>query len=163
MEWESECGLAQSPPAQGLWCWGCSGDYSRLNRGWVCFQSRSGGCWQDSVLPWLIAMSLYYGKWPPQARASKWRRSEQALAGWLSWLEHYPMYQEIRGLIPSQGTYLDCRFDSQWGCVQEATDWCVSLTSISLSLFVSLLLSPSKVHKNIPSGENFKKSEQDGS
>ena len=28
-----------------------------------------------------------------------------ALAGWLSWLEHYPIYHKVAGSIPSQGTY----------------------------------------------------------
>ena len=27
------------------------------------------------------------------------------LAGWLSWLEHYPIHQKVAGLIPGQATY----------------------------------------------------------
>ena len=46
----------------------------------------------------------------------------QILAVWLSWLESHPVHQKAAGLIPSQGTYLGCRFDPRWGCVQEATD-----------------------------------------
>ena len=35
----------------------------------------------------------------------------RALAGWLRVLEHYPVHQKITVLIPSQGTYLGCRFN----------------------------------------------------
>ena len=32
---------------------------------------------------------------------------------WFSWLGHHPIHQKVTGLVPSQGTYLGCRFDSQ--------------------------------------------------
>ena len=38
-----------------------------------------------------------------------------ALARWLGWLEHHPIHQKVEGLIPSQGTYLGCRFDPLLG------------------------------------------------
>ena len=38
------------------------------------------------------------------------------------------------GSIPGQGTCLGCRFGSQSGCIEAATDQCFSLTSIFLSL-----------------------------
>lgn len=33
--------------------------------------------------------------------------------GWLGWLEHRPVHWKVMGLIPSQGTFLGCRFDPQ--------------------------------------------------
>ena len=33
-------------------------------------------------------------------------------ASWLSWLEHHPVYKKFTGSIPSQGTYLGCKFDA---------------------------------------------------
>ena len=39
------------------------------------------------------------------------------LVGW-----HCPIHPNIAVLIPSQGTYLGCRFDTWFGCVWEATD-----------------------------------------
>ena len=44
-------------------------------------------------------------------RGKKDLKTNLALAGWLSWLEHHPTHQKVVGLIPSQGTYLGCRFD----------------------------------------------------
>ena len=40
-----------------------------------------------------------------------------ALAGWLSWLEHHPVYQKTVDLIPGLGTYLGCGFDPHLGCI----------------------------------------------
>ena len=31
---------------------------------------------------------------------------KDAMAGWLSWLEHHPIHQKVAGSIPGQGTYL---------------------------------------------------------
>ena len=53
-------------------------------------------------------------------------RRHTALARWFSWLEHRPVHQKAAGSIPSQGTYLDCRFDPQVKHVWEATDQCFS-------------------------------------
>ena len=36
---------------------------------------------------------------------------------WLSSLEYYPVNQKVVGLIPGQGTCLDCRFGPRSGCV----------------------------------------------
>ena len=33
------------------------------------------------------------------------KKDNSALARWLSWLEHCPIYQKVVGLIPSQGKY----------------------------------------------------------
>ena len=44
---------------------------------------------------------------------------------WLSCLE-CPVYQNVAGSIPHQGTYLGCRFGPLLGHGQEATDWCFS-------------------------------------
>ena len=74
-----------------------------------------------------------------------------ALAGWLSWLKHCPIYQKfagsIPGPVPGQGTYLGCRFDPWSGHEWEATSQSLSLCpapSLPLSL------------KSIPSGEDPK-------
>ena len=57
-----------------------------------------------------------------------------ALARWLNWLEHHPVHEKkVAGLIPSQGTYIGCRFDPQSGRIQETTDQCFSPIDISLS------------------------------
>ena len=64
-----------------------------------------------------------------------------ALAGWLRWLEHLPMHQKVAGLIPRQGMYLGCGFDPWSKRIQEATNRCLSLTSMFLSL-------PSSLSKN---------------
>ena len=65
------------------------------------------------------------------------------LAGWLSWLEHYPIHQKVVGLIPSQGVYLGCSFTHWSGCGREAADQCFSLT------LMFLFLSLSKVNKHV--------------
>lgn len=61
------------------------------------------------------------------------------LAGWLSWLEHHPLYQKVTGLIPSQSTNLGFGFDSQSGHAWEATDQSLFLSPpLSLPLLFSL-------------------------
>ena len=79
---------------------------------------------------------------PPQKRV--WRMAEKdhikpdgtILAGWLSWLESHPVQPKVVSFFPSQGTYLGCRFDAWSGLIQEATNWCFSL-SVSLPSFLS--------------------------
>ena len=44
------------------------------------------------------------------------------LAGWLIWLESHPVQPKVVSFIPSQGTYLGCRFDAWSGLIQEATN-----------------------------------------
>ena len=51
-----------------------------------------------------------------------------ALARWLSWLEHHPLHKKAEGLIPSQGTYLGCRFSPWLGVYGK------QLINVSLSL-----------------------------
>ena len=67
-----------------------------------------------------------------------------ALAGWLSGFEHPPTHQKVAGLIPFQGTYPGWGFYPPSRCMQEATDWCFSLTSMFLSLPSTL----SKINKH---------------
>ena len=50
------------------------------------------------------------------------KKAFTALAGWLSRLESRPVHHKVIGSSPGQGMYLGCRFDSQLGCVQKATD-----------------------------------------
>ena len=69
---------------------------------------------------------------------SPFKKLIRAVAGGLSWLEQSPILQKALGLIPSQGTYLDCGFDSQSGCMWEAIDQC-----FCLSLPIPATLSPS--------------------
>ena len=61
-----------------------------------------------------------------------------ALARWLSWLEYHPINRNIVGSIFSQGTYLGWRVSLQLRYILEATDWCLSLTLISLTDPLSL-------------------------
>ena len=66
---------------------------------------------------------------------------------------------QVTGLIPRQGTYPGHRFDPQSGHIQEATDLCFSLTSMSLSLSLSLsllFLSVPKINGRKSLGENKK-------
>ena len=59
-----------------------------------------------------------------------------ALVRWLSWLEHYPIHQKDAGSIPSQGTYLACKFNPWLGAYER------QLTNVSLSsMFLYLPLS----------------------
>ena len=44
-----------------------------------------------------------------------------ALAGWLSWLQHLPIYQKVVGSIPDQSTHLHCGFNPWSGHVWEAS------------------------------------------
>ena len=71
-----------------------------------------------------------------------------ALARWLSWVNRHPVHQNVAGSIPVQGTCLGWGFDPQLGHMWEASDWCFSLTSVSLSLSLSLLPSL-KINKHI--------------
>ena len=43
------------------------------------------------------------------------KNMDALLAGWLSWLEHCPIHQKVKGSFPSQGTYLCCGFNPQLG------------------------------------------------
>ena len=61
----------------------------------------------------------------------------RALAGWLRWLEHHVVHQKVVGLIPGQGTYLDCGFGPQSGSVQEGVDH-LSLSPSPFSFFLFL-------------------------
>ena len=55
---------------------------------------------------------------------SKQNRHKKSFSpGCVSQLEHHPKHQKVAGLIPSQNTYLHCRFNPQLGCVWEATHW----------------------------------------
>ena len=58
------------------------------------------------------------------------------------------MHQKVVGSIPGQGTYLGYRFGPQLGCVWETIYGCFSLTLMSLSVSVSLFLSPFLSLKN---------------
>lgn len=63
------------------------------------------------------------------------KKTTGALAGWLGGLEHHPMHQSFVGMIPSQGTYLGCKFNPQSGRgVQEVADQCFSFPLVFLSL-----------------------------
>ena len=57
--------------------------------------------------------------------------------GWVAALvEASSRNQKVAGSMPSQGTYLGCWVDPWSGRVQEATDWCFSLTlTLPSSLF----------------------------
>ena len=100
----------------------------------------------------------------------------QAMAGWLSWLEHRPVQQKVVISVPSQGTCLGCGFDPWLRHVGEIVSrlslswWCflsispslslslpLSLSPPSLSLPLSLPFSPSKINKYISFGEDLKK------
>ena len=60
---------------------------------------------------------------------------------WFSLLECCPGHQKVGGSIPSQGTYLGCRFDLLLGHVWEVADVSFSHGCFSLSLSPSLPLS----------------------
>ena len=79
------------------------------------------------------------------------QRAVRALAGWLSWLEHFLVHQKVAGLIPTQGTCLHCGFDPLSGCLREATNQSFSLTlmPLSLSLSLSSLSSLHEINKHI--------------
>ena len=79
----------------------------------------------------------------------QWSRVDsQTWPVWLSWLEHCPVNQKVVGSIPSQSTCLGCRFSSQSGHVQEATNP-FSLTSKFLSLSLSIPSPLSKINKHV--------------
>ena len=69
----------------------------------------------------------------PRITDKKWW--SWALAGWLNWLEHHPIHQKVVGLIPSQGTYLGCRFNG-WGAYRRQP------IDVSFTLMFFLFLSP---------------------
>ena len=60
-----------------------------------------------------------------------------ALAGWHGWLECRPVHQKVAGLIPGQGTYLDCGFDPWSEHVWEATSQCFSHINVHLFVYLS--------------------------
>ena len=73
----------------------------------------------------------------------KLKQIELVLIGWLSWLEHCSIHQKVVGSIPSQGTYLDCGFNSPTILPisiahEEATNQCFSLLFLPLPLAFSL-------------------------
>ena len=70
-----------------------------------------------------------------------------ALARGLSWLERPPVHQAGAGSIPGQGTYLGFGFGPWSEHIQEASNQCLFLTSVFLSL--SLPFSLSKINKYI--------------
>ena len=70
-----------------------------------------------------------------------------ALAGVAQLVGHSPANLNITGLIPGWGTGLGCGNGPQSGRVQEATDWCFSLTSMFLYLYFSLLSPLSEINK----------------
>ena len=72
---------------------------------------------------------------------------------WLSCLEQRTINQKVLGSIPGQGTCLGFRFVPWSRPVQEATDWCFSLTWIFLCLSPSFLLSLKSVNMSL--GEDF--------
>ena len=61
--------------------------------------------------------------------------SQGALAGWLSWLEHCPVHQNVAGSICGQGTYPGCGFYPSRGTYgRQPIDVSLSLHCVSLSL-----------------------------
>ena len=64
---------------------------------------------------------------------------------WLSWLERHPVNCRAAGLIPHQSTCLGCRLSPQSVLLREATNQCVSFTSMFLSLPFPL----SKINKQV--------------
>ena len=56
---------------------------------------------------------------------------------WISWLEHPPINQKVVGSNPSQDTYLGYGFDPWSGCIQEARNPSMFLTSMFLSSSLS--------------------------
>ena len=77
------------------------------------------------------------------------KKTRHILAGVAQLLEPHPMHRNVVGLIPNQGTCLGYRFGPQLESVQEAVDYCSSLTSMSLSLSLHPLSSLSKINKCI--------------
>ena len=64
------------------------------------------------------------------------KKKSHALTGLAQWIECRPANQKVTGLMPNQGTFLGCGARSPVGGVPEATDGCISCTSIFLSLFL---------------------------
>lgn len=75
---------------------------------------------------------------------NQWKQYPWALTG-LAQLERWPIDGRVLDLIPVKGTYLSCRLHPkpQLECVQKATNWCVSFTSMfpSFRLYPFLPLS----------------------
>ena len=65
----------------------------------------------------------------------------RALAGVTHYVGALSHNQKVVGLIPSLGTYLDCRVYPWSRCLWEVTNWCFFLASMSLSLCLSVSLS----------------------
>ena len=88
--------------------------------------------WRQVSVHQVILMSL--------ALCKKWYHS---LTGMARLVGHRPAKRKVNGSIPSRGMCLGCRFGQSgtW----EATDWCFSLSSMSLTLSFSL---PSPFSKN---------------
>ena len=72
-------------------------------------------------------------------------KESSVLAGWLSWLDHCPIYQRAVGSIPSQDIYLGCNSIPDWGVYQRKL---ICHIDVSLSLSVSLILSLALSLKN---------------
>ena len=66
-----------------------------------------------------------------------YQNAGRALARVARLVEHCPVHQKVMSSIPGQGIHLGCRFSPQSGCVEEATNWCFSLTSVFFSPFLS--------------------------
>ena len=94
---------------------------------------RCAGYWSigyDLILSFLFRLQLRWKKWKQH-----FVRINRAMARWLSSLECRLLHQKVAGWIPSQGTYLGCRFP-------ERVHQLMFLSHISLSLSLSLSLLP---------------------
>ena len=95
------------------------------------------------------------------------KRKQRALSGWPVDWSIVSCTRKVAGLIPSQNTYVGCRFSPQLGNVREATDQYFSLTLLSLSLIsLSLSLLPSPFLLSLKaitmfSGKDLKKQEKE--
>ena len=85
--------------------------------------------WWTSVLKWSEALHF-------SAEVQGWAST---LAGWLSWMEHCPVHQNVVGSIPGQGTYLGYGFNPWSGSIWEETDQLFHVLSLALSLSLSPL------------------------
>ena len=59
------------------------------------------------------------------------KQAPLVLAGWLSWLEHCPVYPKVTGSIPGWGTHLSFGFDPWLGHEWEAVSLSPFLSKIS--------------------------------
>ena len=97
-----------------------------------------------------------YCKKPEQKTNKILKVKRQPWPVWLSWLEHHPVDQKVTGLIPSQGTYLGCRFDPQSGPTQEGNQsMFLSHVAIYLSPFLSLKAMKKCPRVRIEKKQNF--------